>query len=147
MANEQARMQPTQATRLVFEYEGTDIRLVAQQDVEMVVAAASASALDVPSAPGYYLDTRDASGRTLARVAAQGAFARSTEVFPENHKEPITRVDVPQARGAFTVTVPAAAQADHVTLVRVAGGEPAAETLASAAAAVVDVATFPLSRR
>jgi hypothetical protein len=144
MANEQARLQPTRATRLVFEYEGEDVRLVAQQDVDMIVPPASPTTAD---RAGYYLDSRDASGRTLARVAAQGAFARSTEVFPENHREPITRVDVPRARGAFTVTVPAADQADHVTLVRVAGDEPGAASLADAAARAVDVATFPLSKR
>jgi hypothetical protein len=149
MANEQARMQPTRATRLIFEYEGDEVRLVAQQDVEMVVPAATANAaataVEAP-APGYYLDARDASGQTLARVAAQDAFARSTEVFPENHKERITRVDVAQPRGAFTVTMPASDAADHVTLVRVTGGEGPAE-LAERAAAVVDVATFPLSKR
>src|SRR5262245_32476381 len=116
MANEQTRPQPIRATRLIFEYEGDDVRLVAQQDVEMIVPPAVSAA---PDRAGFFLDARDATGRTLARVAAQGAFARSTEVFPENHKEPIRRVDVPQGRGAFTVTVPASEQADHVTLVRI----------------------------
>lgn len=150
MANEQARV-PIKATRLIFEYDGDDVRLVAQQNVEMVVPAASASAQAVATdTPGFFLDARDAGGRTLARVAAQGAFARSAEVFPENHNEPITRVDVPQLRGAFTVTVPAADEADHVTLVRIAAPEAGPESGASASlrqARVVDVATFPLNRR
>jgi hypothetical protein len=138
-------MQPTKATRFVFEYEGDELRLVAQQDVEMVIPASTATATD---APGYYLDARDTGGRTLARVAAQGAFARSAEVFPENHKEPITRVDVPRQRGAFTVTVPALDDADHVTLVRVAPPREAAGARADLQTArAVDLATFPVKPR
>jgi hypothetical protein len=142
MANEPARLQPTKATRLIFEYEGDEVRLVAQQNVEMVIPPTPVSA----DAPGYYVDARDAGGRTLARVAAAGAFARSVEVFPEDHREPITRADVPQRRGAFTVTVPSSDQADHVTLVRLAGTAPGA-TANLQHADVVDVATFRLNQR
>jgi len=137
--------EPTKATRLVFEYDGDNLRLVAQQNVEMVMPAPASRAV-VAGAPGYYLDARDARGQTLARVAAQGAFARSTEVFPEDHNEPITRVDLPQRRGAFTVTVPRADEADHVTLVRIATPEPGALVNLQDALAV-DVATFPLGRK
>jgi hypothetical protein len=143
MAKEHARMQPAKATRFVFEYDGDELRLVAQQNVEMVIPPANASATD---GPGYYLEPRDAGGRTLARVKAQGAFTRSAEVFPENHREPITRVDVPRQRGAFTVTVPALDDADHVTLVRIAAPRAGAGANLEAAA-VVDLATFPLNRR
>ena len=65
------------------------------------------------------MDTRDASGRTLARVAARGAFHDSVEVFPERHGEPITRMPVDRPRGAFTVIVPVPQDADHVRVVQV----------------------------
>ena len=68
---------------------------------------------------GYFVDTRDASGRTLARVAAPGAFPDSVEVFPERHGEPITRMPVDRPRGAFTIIVPVPQDADHVRVVQV----------------------------
>jgi len=143
MPNESPRFQPRPAVRFIFEYEGDQVRLVAQQAVEMVVPETSPASA---GAPGYYLDARDAAERTLARVAAPGAFSRSAEVFPERHEEPIARIDVAAQRGAFTVTLPAVEQADHVTVVRVVAGTDSGPGLASAARAV-DVASFPLSRR
>ena len=143
MPNESPRFQPRPAVRFIFEYEGDQVRLVAQQAVEMVVPEASEASA---GAPGYYLDARDAAERTLARIAAPGAFNRSAEVFPERHEDPIARIDVPVQRGAFTVTLPAVEDADHVTVVRVVAGTDSGAGLAAAARAV-DVASFPLSRR
>ena len=65
------------------------------------------------------MDTRDASGRTLARVAARGAFPDSVEVFPERQGEPMTRLPVDRPRGAFTIIVPVPQNADHVRVVQV----------------------------
>jgi hypothetical protein len=142
MADQEAPLQPKRAIRFVFEYEGEQLRVVAQQDVEMVVA-------DTPSTegPGYYLDARDSQERTLARVPAPGAFMRSAEVFPERHDEPITRIDVAKSKGAFTVTVPAADAADHVTVVRVARVTDRSSGLERVEPRAVDLASFPLSRR
>ena len=105
---------PTQpAVRLLFEYDGTDVRLVAEQPVEMAITGFDI-ARSVES--GYYVEVRDAEEATLARLPARGAFAASAEVFPEQHGEPITRIDV-EPKGAFTVVVPAPERAHHVSLV------------------------------
>jgi hypothetical protein len=42
---------------------------------------------------------------------------QSTEVFPEDHSEEITRIDT-EASGAFTVVVPAQQEAVHVAVKR-----------------------------
>jgi hypothetical protein len=144
MANEGARFQPARAIRFIFEYEGERLRLVTQQTVEMVVPETSPSTVD---APGYYLDARDSAERTLARVAAHGAFSRSTEVFPERHDEPIARIDVPRQRGAFSVTLPAVEHADHVTVVRVVEGAERGAGFDRIQPRVIDLASFPLSGR
>ncbi|MER5278361.1 hypothetical protein ABT025_21785 [Streptomyces sp. NPDC002809] len=135
------------AIRLIFEYEGDSVRLVSQQPVDMAIRGVDTG---VESRPGDFVETRDDGGQRLARVPAPGAFRESAEVFPENHAEPITRVDV-EARGAFTVVVPAPAEAAEVAVVRVAppgpgappGGPPGPP---SEAAQGVDVATFRLDR-
>ncbi|MFE6099228.1 hypothetical protein ACFVQ4_04605 [Streptomyces laurentii] len=132
---------PAPAMRLIFEYEGDSVRLVSQQPVDTVVT-------DVAGPGDFVVETRDDSGQRLARVPAHGAFLQSAEVFPENHTDPITRVNV-EARGAFTVIVPAPADATRVAVVHVAppGREELREgaTAPSAGAARdVDLATFPL---
>jgi hypothetical protein len=139
---------PRRAMRLIFEYEGDEVRLVTQQPVETVVTGFDIAQVQ---RPGYYVDARDADGQTLARVPARNAFATSAEVFPEHPGEPITRVDVPEPRGAFTVVVPVPEGADHVAVARVSPGRPEAPRLGTLATSpvpgdpeVTDVATFPL---
>ena len=145
------QLTPHKAVRLIFEYEGDTVRLISQQDVEMAVTG-----FDMPGVdhPGYYVDTRDAAGATLARVAAHGAFVGSAEVFPERAGEPITRVDVPTPRGAFTVIVPVADNANRIAVVKIARGAAApapgtrdAGVAAAAPAVAQDIASFPLTSK
>jgi hypothetical protein len=139
--------QPEKAIRLIFEYEGEAVRLISQQPVEMVV---SDTATSVPDRPAHFVDIRDAANKTLARVAAPGAFAASAEVFPERSGDPITRVDIPVPKGAFTVVVPVMDDTDHVTVVKVAPSTeapPGPEGLRRAQLITTDVASFPLSGR
>lgn len=138
------------AVRLIFEYEGDTVRLVSQQPVDAVI-----SGFDTPPEvrPGHFVEVRDDSGRRLARVPARGAFVESAEVFPEDHAEPITRVDV-EARGAFTVILPAPAAATQIAVVRVAPTGPeegvapggGATSPPPGATPTVDLATFRLER-
>jgi hypothetical protein len=146
--NDTGQPAPTHAVRLIFEYEGDQVRLVSRQPVEMAITG-----FDIARSEhaGYYVDTRDALGRTLARVPARNAFSSSTEIFPERPGEQITRIDVEKPRGAFTVVVPAPSDADHVSLVQVTPGKPDVFAPAGRATSpvegstqVVEIARFPL---
>jgi hypothetical protein len=139
---------PVRAVRLIFEYEGNQLRLVTQQPVEMVITGPDITQVE---RPGYYVDTRDVAGQTLSRVMARNAFATSAEVFPERAGEPIIRVDVAEPRGAFTIVVPAPENADHVTVVQVISDEPEIPEPGSRTTSpvperleVIDLASFPL---
>lgn len=126
----------TPVMRLIFEYEGDQVRLVSQVPVNLSITGFD---LARTQRPGYYIDTRDAAGQTLARVPARNLFATSTEVFPEQPGDVISRVEVATPRGAFTVVVPAGNGADSVNVVRVAPG--VAGVAGGAASAVGDAVT------
>ena len=133
---------PVRASRLIFEYDGDQVRLVQQMPVEV---AAATLHMATGEQGGTFVDVRDATNRTLARVPAQHAFSTSLEVFPERHDEPITRTDVARTKGAFTVLVPTPDETDHATIVNVAApGPPAAAGARAAAPDVVDLVSFPL---
>lgn len=139
--------EPTRAIRLIFEYEGDEVRLISQHPVETAFTDPGVSQVEHAA---YYVDTRNASGQTLSRVKAHGAFMTSAEVFPEQHGEPITRVDVPNRKGAFTVVAPAHDDTDHVAVLKTPARVVAATGAEgvspdSAAAEVQEIASFPLS--
>jgi hypothetical protein len=136
--------QQPSAVRLIFEYEGDEVRLVSQQAVDVAVTGFD---LTRERQPGHYVEVRGARDETLSRVRVPTELVASAEVFPEEPGQPIVRVDLPQARGAFTVVVPAAAAADHVSVVRVPAVAPPpgeAARRAEAPAAAEELARFPL---
>jgi hypothetical protein len=143
---------PTQrprSMRLIFEYDGDDVRLVMQQPVDLPPTVAPAA-----QQTGHFVEMRDAAGRTLTRVAAHGAFPDSVEVFPEQHGDPITRLPVARPRGAFTIIVPALQATDHVRLVQVTASpddapQPATHSLVQPQGATREreIARFPLQIR
>ncbi|HTI79322.1 MAG TPA: hypothetical protein VL614_02605 [Acetobacteraceae bacterium] len=132
--------------RLIFEYEGDEVRLVMQQPVDLPATAAPPT-----QQTGFFVETRDAADRTLSRLAAHGAYPDSVEVFPERHGDPITRVQVDRPRGAFTIIVPASQDTDHVRLVQVTAppgdvAQPATRTFVQPQGALQEreIARFPL---
>jgi hypothetical protein len=146
--NDSPQPQPMRAIRLIFEYDGDQVRLVSRQPVDMAVTGFD---LAQTEHPGYYVDVRSASDQTLARVPARDAFAGSLEVFPENPGEPITRVDDASRKGAFTVVVPAPESSDHVTIMQMKPGTPDAPVAGARAtsaepgrATAVDLVSFSL---
>jgi hypothetical protein len=136
------------AVRLIFEYDGDDVRLVSQTPVDVAVTGFDLA--QVPH-PGRYVEVRSATEEAIGRVPVRGAFSPSTEVFPEQHGEPITRVDVERPQGAFTVIVPRPPTATRVSLVEVSRPEvegvlPAAPATSATAGEprIVEIASFDL---
>lgn len=130
---------PAGATRLIFEYDGDLVRVVQQMPVEIAPAALPLSS---GVGAGVFVEVRDSANRTLARVPAPHAMSSSFEVFPERRDQQIVRADAPRQTGAFTVVVPMSAEADHVTIVRVAPSSDRTAELRT-----TDLVTFPLIGR
>lgn len=140
---------PVPAVRLIFEFDGDEVRLVSQQPVDVAVPGFDLA--QVPH-PGHYVEARNEANEPLSRVSVREAFSTSAEVFPEQPGEPITRIDLPRPQGAFTVIVPAGADATHVSLLHVQPSAkieavpPGARATTGAAGEpeIAEIATFPL---
>ncbi|MGJ7440013.1 hypothetical protein [Aquipuribacter sp. MA13-6] len=106
----------TPAVRLIFTYDGDEVRLLQQQPVDVAVTGFD---VDQPAPlDGHVVEVRADDGSALARVVVRSGPPTSAEVFPEQPGEPIVRVEAPTT-GAFTVVVPAPEAAARITLLRV----------------------------
>lgn len=103
------------AVRLIFEYEGTNIHLVARQQVE-TIPPPSERLEDQQGAVGFWVEVRDVEQNALYRRILHDPVRHDAEVFSENPERSIARIPVKIPRGAFAVLVPDIEAADHVTL-------------------------------
>jgi hypothetical protein len=130
--DEPDEQQLPRAIRLVFEYEGDDVRLVSRSRIEKFLPQANQSA-DALEFRGTWSEVRDAAGATLDRRVLVDPMPRDAEVFPEQLGEEISRQPIERPSGVFTVLVPDVEGADHVAVlsnspaqlgVRTAAAEP-----------------------
>src|SRR5215467_13743702 len=124
------------AVRLIFEYEGDQVQLVAQQRVDVAVPGLDLDVSPTPR-PGHYVEARSTTNQALSRVPVREAFGGSVEVA--------------EPRGAFSVVLPVPEAAEQVAVVRVTQRQPEAPSLAGGATSPVpgeseidDIASFPL---
>jgi hypothetical protein len=104
------------ARRLVFQYEGDDVRLVSTQAVDMVVPPGEPLAGD-EAPPRLLAEVRQADGSTLYRKAMGHLLRPDVEVFADDPARSITRAPVDRPSGHFVVVIPEDEAADHLAIV------------------------------
>lgn len=90
------------AYRMTFEYEGNDIRKIAQQRVAMTTPPSHPLAAN--NEVGFWLELRDAQNQPVYRRVMQSPIQTSVEVFSPDGQ--IVRRPVSEPRGVFQVIVP-----------------------------------------
>ncbi|MFI0739238.1 hypothetical protein ACH4PU_14270 [Streptomyces sp. NPDC021100] len=110
------------AVRLIFEYEGPDIRLVSRQRVDAVPPPTDdltgpAALAAQPDVKGFWVEVRDGRQRPLYRRVMHPPVRHDAEVFSDDAERSLARVPVDEPKGTFAVLVPEIEGADHVALV------------------------------
>jgi len=142
------------AVRLIFTYEQGTVRLVSQHRVDIAVTGFDAAPHE---RSGDFVEVRDAAGSSLTRVPIHSGLDTSMEVFPEDPRGQIVRVEAPELKRVFTVVVPARDAAESVAVVRIGSVDGAGSATATAAGliastgpavipAVTELASFALDR-
>jgi len=104
------------SVRLIFTYEQGTVRLVGQHRVDIAVTGFDAAQHE---RPGDFVEVRDAAGSSLTRVPIHSGLDTTMEVFPEDPRGQIVRVEAPELKRVFTVVVPARDAAESVAVVRI----------------------------
>src|ERR1041385_7131622 len=106
----------THALRLTFEYEGSSIKLVSTQKVEMIVPPTHPLE-GTEGQTGFWFTLSDAQGKAVYRRVVHNPIQFDREVFSNDPKNPsVHRVPVDKPKGTFVVLVPDIQEARTVQL-------------------------------
>ena len=133
------------AVRLIFVYDGDDIRLLSRQPVDVLVPPADPTSRSHDRS-GFWVEVRAESEDVLYRRVMTDPARIHPEVFSPDPAVGITRAPEPQPVGAFTVLVPNEDAASHDVLM---GSPPpegsgAPRMAASQEAPAREIARFPM---
>lgn len=101
--------------RVTFEYDAQGVRIVAQQRVAMLAPPDDAELVERGDA-GYWVEVRDAEGRTLYRQVLATPLQHEYEVFSPEPGEGIRRVAAEEPAGVFQAVVPDIEGAHEIVL-------------------------------
>lgn len=103
------------AVRLVFEYEGEDVRLVSWQRIDMLTSL-SDPVEEHRSEQGSWLELRDRNDRPIYRQVLHQAIQTDVEAPSDEPGHPLTRRPVEQPRGVFVALLPDLNEAETLAL-------------------------------
>lgn len=103
--NTQFSRQSNRTLRLTFSYEGSAVRLVSRQSVEMITPPSSPVVIR-EGQTGFWYELRDREGHPLYQRAAHNPIRFDVEVFSDDPQQSITRQKVDNPRGTFVLFVP-----------------------------------------
>jgi hypothetical protein len=136
----------TRSVRLIFEYDGDQIRLIKQQDVEMVPPPSEPTS-GFAEEDGFWLEVRDAGMKVLHQQNVVDPIAIYPETFSNVAGETVARSNEPSRKGAFTVVVPETPENDHLAFVRAKPvARPTAEERAPESAPSGEIARFSIKK-
>jgi hypothetical protein len=124
------REQDPSAWRLTFAYDGSDIRLVAQQRVAMI-APPDDSDRTYAARAGTWVEVRDASGHGLYRQILADPVRHGYEVHSDDPAEGSREVEPESPSGVFQVVVPDLPEGEDVVLHRFDEAEMASDEAAA----------------
>ena len=100
-----APQQSERTLRLTFSYEGSAVRLVSRQSVEMITPPASSVPIR-EGQTGFWYELRDQEGHLFYQRAVENPIRFDVEVFSDDPKQSISRQKVDNPRGTFVLFVP-----------------------------------------
>ncbi|MFB6560825.1 hypothetical protein ACFCYH_18465 [Streptomyces sp. NPDC056400] len=108
---------PSVTLRLIFEYEGTDIRLIFRQRVAMAPPMGGSLRECQDIEDPWVVEVRDAEQQLLYQNVMPNPIRHDAEVFSDDPDHSLARVPVEVPKGAFEVLIPDVEYADHVAFI------------------------------
>jgi hypothetical protein len=108
--------EPRGAVRLIFQYEGDEVRLVSSRHIDKLVPPDDEADAE-EERQGFFAEVRGADDRVLRRRLLHAPVRRDAEVFSDERDRGLSRVPVERPSGVFSLVVPDLEEASYVALV------------------------------
>ena len=105
------------AVRLIFSYDGNEIKLESRQRVDMVVPPGEPIEAGREEQSGFWVEVRSKADEPLRRQLLHDPIPRDAEVFSDDPTQSVARVPVDRPSGVFSVLVPEIEEAEYVALI------------------------------
>ncbi len=110
-----ASQQSKRTLRLTFSYEGSTVRLVSRQSVEMITPPASPYPIR-EGQTGFWYELRERGGKVLYQRAVHNPIHFDVEIFSDDPQQPMSRQKVDNPSGIFVLFVPDIPEGYNVVL-------------------------------
>jgi len=131
--------QPGESIRLTIEYQGAELRLVAQRRVAMLAPAPARRAVSADER-GYWVEVQDDGGEPLYRQTLHQPLSEDLEVVADDGVS-LARLPRENVAGRFSVVVPDLPAGQAVSFVG------PADSFATGGAQTRELARFDLEKR
>lgn len=101
--------------RLVYAYDGDEVKLVSKQRVDMLLPAQETKP-EVLASPGLKYELRDKEECSIFSNIIENPLRSDIEVFSDNPKQTARRVEMPKKKGSFVLLIPEISEAENLVL-------------------------------
>jgi hypothetical protein len=101
--------------RLVYAYEGDEIKLVSKQSVDMLLPSPESKPEALDSF-GLKYELRNKEEHPLFGNIIENPLRSDIEVFSDNPERTVRRVEMPKKKGVFVLLVPEIPEAENMVL-------------------------------
>lgn len=105
------------AVRLIFSYDGNEIKLESRQRVDMVVPPGEPIEAAREAQSGFWVEVRDGADEPLRRQLLHDPIPSDTELFSDDPTQSVARIPVDRPSGVFSVLVPEIEEAEYLALI------------------------------
>lgn len=97
---------PDSAVRLTFSYEGNRIDLISKQKIQKRLPGRISPDIQKGQTSGFWLELSNDNRSILYKQIIDNPIRVDTEVFSENPKQSITRHELVDIKGTFSIVIP-----------------------------------------
>jgi hypothetical protein len=118
ISNSNQQKKSTKAKRLTFSYENNNIKLIDEQRIDKIIPPSTPLTELENKRVNFLLEVSDDKNNTLYRQVIENQIKRDIEIFSNEPKESISRKELSEIKGVFSVVIPDQPEAESLDIFR-----------------------------